>query len=379
MKGFLKSPTRFAASLRTGRFRYPIHRQSRRTPTTMLAYSEALEKLEAKWFKRCLDQRGALLKVLKESEARSFKRSEEEHARMFNQLEDQVKSFHNQRTALLKHFDVKQQLHEKKVEELVQQNCDLLDAALDERTVRMKSQGKYNACGALERMVYLSQLQKKVPPTAGIQQGLDRLAQGDEFTTILHKEVEARKLGVKDVMACIDYLYERVSHRTNGNDNDFHNTIIVRALDYNDYEMAALVIFLKVQSNWPNPLKWKALQVVSRKTHAPTPPPFANVPKTPQKPLPAPRIIIVITSATALRVFVAALRVFVAALRVLVAALNFSEIPLMGLTPSFPSVNSHSLTLPYTQFPSSLPKTPSTTAPMIMPGDRREGGVRMDG
>ena len=92
----------------------------------MLAYSAALEELEAKWFKRCLDQRSALLKVLKESEARSFERSEEEHARMFNQLEDQIKSFHNQRTALLKHFDAKQQRHEKKVEELVQQNCDLL-------------------------------------------------------------------------------------------------------------------------------------------------------------------------------------------------------------------------------------------------------------
>jgi len=100
--------------------------QSRRTPTAALAYSAALEKLEAKWFKRRLDQRDALLKVFRESEARSFKRSEEEHARMFNQLEDQVKSFHDQRTALLKNFDAKQQQHERKVEELVQQNCYLL-------------------------------------------------------------------------------------------------------------------------------------------------------------------------------------------------------------------------------------------------------------
>ena len=106
-------------------------------------------------------------------------------------------------------------------------------------------------------MVYLSQLQKKIPPTAGIQQGLDKLAQEGEFTAILHKEVEARRLEVKDVMACVDDLYEMVSNRTNGNDDAFHNMIIVRAGQFNSNELAALVIFLKVQSNWPNPLNWK--------------------------------------------------------------------------------------------------------------------------
>ena len=106
-------------------------------------------------------------------------------------------------------------------------------------------------------MVYLSQLQKKVPPAAGIQQGLDKLAQEGEFTAILHIEVEARKLEVKDVMACIDDLYETVSNRTNGNDNDFRHMVIVRADQFNSNELAALVIFLMVQSYWPNPLNWK--------------------------------------------------------------------------------------------------------------------------
>ena len=106
-------------------------------------------------------------------------------------------------------------------------------------------------------MVYLCQLQKKVPPTAGIQQGLSGLAQEDEFTAILHKEVEACRLEVGDVMACVDDLYERVSNCTNGNDNDSRNMIIVRAGQFNSNELAALVIFLKVQSNWPNPLNWK--------------------------------------------------------------------------------------------------------------------------
>ena len=106
-------------------------------------------------------------------------------------------------------------------------------------------------------MVYLCQLQKKVPQTAGIQQGLSGLAQEGEFTAILHIEVEVRRLEVKDVMACIDDLYETVSNRTNGNDNDSHNAIIVRSGQFNSNELAALVIFLKVQSNWPNPLNWK--------------------------------------------------------------------------------------------------------------------------
>ena len=97
--------------------------QSRRTPTTKLAYSAALEE---QWFKRCLYQRSALRKVFKEREDRCFKGIEEEHARAFNELEDEVKSFHDQRTRLLKLAHAREQLYKKEVEELVQQNCDLL-------------------------------------------------------------------------------------------------------------------------------------------------------------------------------------------------------------------------------------------------------------
>ena len=106
-------------------------------------------------------------------------------------------------------------------------------------------------------MVYLAKLQKKVPQTAGIQRGLGELAQSDEFTAILHQEVEARKLDVIDVMACVDHLYHEVSSRTKGNDDTVNNIIIVRATKFNDNERAALVIFLKVQGNWPNPLDWR--------------------------------------------------------------------------------------------------------------------------
>ena len=82
-------------------------------------------------------------------------------------------------------------------------------------------------CSIAERIVYLAELQKNIPPTALRQQGLDKLAQLPEFTGVLHKEVQARNLDVKDVMACFDHLYEKVSNRTNGNDDTFNDSIIV--------------------------------------------------------------------------------------------------------------------------------------------------------
>ena len=120
-------------------------------------------------------------------------------------------------------------------------------------------------CSISERIVFLAKLQKKVPPTAGIQQGLDKLAKSGEFTTILHQEVQARKLNVMDVMAWVDDIYYEVSKRTKGNDDTVNdNIIIVRTAKFNDNERAALVTFLKVQDNWPNPLDWKERNIQGR-------------------------------------------------------------------------------------------------------------------
>ena len=105
-------------------------------------------------------------------------------------------------------------------------------------------------------MVCLAKLKQKVPPTAGIQEGLEKLAQGREFTTALRKEVQDRKLSVNDVRASVNHLYERVSMRTNGNDDTFNDSIIVRASKFSDNERAALAVFFKIQSNWPNPVNW---------------------------------------------------------------------------------------------------------------------------
>ena len=88
------------------------------------------------------------------------------------------------------------------------------------------------------------------------------MAQSDEFTTILHQEVQARKLDVVDVMACVDNLYEGIADRTKRNDNTYLGRIIVRINKLNDNERAALVIFLKVQDNWQNPLYWRELYMM---------------------------------------------------------------------------------------------------------------------
>ena len=106
-------------------------------------------------------------------------------------------------------------------------------------------------------MVYLAKLQKMVPPTAGIQQGLDKLAQGPEFATALRKEVQARKLDVPDVMASVNHLYEQVSKCTNGNDDTFNDIIIIRASKFSDNERAALAVFFKIQGHWPNRVNWR--------------------------------------------------------------------------------------------------------------------------
>ena len=83
----------------------------------------------------------------------------------------------------------------------------------------------------------------------GVQEGLDNLAQSNEFTKILRKEVQARKLSLTAVMACISHLYEEVCSCTNDNDTDDY-IIVVRTTEFNDNERAALATFLKVQNKW---------------------------------------------------------------------------------------------------------------------------------
>ncbi|PUU75642.1 hypothetical protein B9Z19DRAFT_1089895 [Tuber borchii] len=265
MRRLLKSPTRLIAA-RTSKARYPAHDQNGRTPATMLAYNSALEALEATWFRRSQEQSFMLLNAFEESKAVWSKRSKEKQAKLLKDFTDQVKNFSKQWATLHKDFDAEQEQFQAKTDQLALQNRDLLKAALEERTVKMKLEGNYNLRGALELIVYLAKLEKKVPPTVGVQEGLDKLAQSNEFTAILHKEVQARKLSVTDVMASISHLYDEVCNRTNGDDDTIDYLIIVRTTKFNDNERAALAIFLKVQDNWQNRLEWMEGEIMEGAT-----------------------------------------------------------------------------------------------------------------
>jgi len=70
------------------------------------------------------------------------------------------------------------------------------------------------------------------------------------------KEVQLRKLTAHEVIACVDDLFSKVYKCTRGND-DLRGGIVVRADQFTDNECAALVIFLKLQSQWQNPLDWR--------------------------------------------------------------------------------------------------------------------------
>lgn len=83
------------------------------------------------------------------------------------------------------------------------------------------------------------------------------MAQCDEFAKVLHTEIQAHQLCAKDVMACIDHLYETVSKCTKGNDIRYSDCIIIRGAEFSFDEFVALFAFLKVQDNWPNPLMWE--------------------------------------------------------------------------------------------------------------------------
>jgi len=102
----------------------------------------------------------------------------------------------------------------------------------------------------------------KIPGNNTEHTGLVPLAQRKEFNAILDEEVKVRKLSAKDVIACIGNLYARVYECARGND-DLRGGIVVRASKFNDNECAALVTFLKLQSQWRIPLDW--IEDTSRK------------------------------------------------------------------------------------------------------------------
>lgn len=92
----------------------------------MLADSAAFRDLEARWLNSCPSLRNAMLKVLNENEARFCKLLKEAQAGIFDQLEGQAKFIQKGHSVFLKHFEAIDKRREKKIEELILQNCDLI-------------------------------------------------------------------------------------------------------------------------------------------------------------------------------------------------------------------------------------------------------------
>lgn len=125
-----------------------------------------LDKIEATWSRRSEEQIHRLLNVFQESKVNLRKRSQEEQARMRNLFQGQLKSFSQEYPELFKDFRAHQEQEEAKTQELVLQNRALWvglpvlclstgflifqqNAALEEKTERMKLENKFNVLGAL--------------------------------------------------------------------------------------------------------------------------------------------------------------------------------------------------------------------------------------
>lgn len=92
----------------------------------MFVDSAAFRELEARWLNSCPSLRNDMLKVLNESEARCFKFYKEAQAGMLDQLEGQAEFLQKGHTMFLKHFKAIDERREKKIDELIMQNFDLM-------------------------------------------------------------------------------------------------------------------------------------------------------------------------------------------------------------------------------------------------------------
>lgn len=89
---------------------------------------------------------------------------------------------------------------------------------------------------------------ESISPTAGTQEGLDELSKGEEFTTILEKQAEARELTVERVMASFHRIDSVVSKLLGFEPGSM---VTIPYADFRDEERAALAILFELQAEWP--------------------------------------------------------------------------------------------------------------------------------
>ena len=83
--------------------------------------------------------------------------------------------------------------------------------------------------------------------------GVCRLNEEPEFIKVLHEEVQARGLVLKDVKACAWNIYSRLLAPWCDRDE----AIVISEMDFTAEEYAALITFMKVQRKWGYGLSWE--------------------------------------------------------------------------------------------------------------------------
>jgi len=104
-----------------------------------------------------------------------------------------------------------------------------------------------------------SKMQRMVPVGMNIEAGLNELIEQPEFTELVRREAQARGLAFEDIAACAKSLY--CDLLPPGYDRE--ETFVIRDMDFTEKERAALITFMKLQSEWSNSLSWR--EVVSGK------------------------------------------------------------------------------------------------------------------
>jgi len=91
-----------------------------------------------------------------------------------------------------------------------------------------------------------------IPKLVDVESEIYVLTKIPEFTEILHKEAQARGLVFEDVLECARSLYVKLLPPA----CDHDDTVVIRDVDFTEKERAALVTFMKVQSEWDNAVSW---------------------------------------------------------------------------------------------------------------------------
>ncbi|KAG0642232.1 hypothetical protein HOY80DRAFT_1037254 [Tuber brumale] len=128
---------------------------------------------------------------------------------------------------------------------------------MDLYTKNMDLKGQFTLLGAIERILFQAQVERRIPKLVGdcTQVGINEIAQLGEFIIILANEVKERGLVLKDVQSCIKDLAREVLFTPHPHTS--RRAIVIKKTQHDPNYYAALVVFMKVQDEWLLPLSWR--------------------------------------------------------------------------------------------------------------------------